>query len=314
MLAFVFPGQGSQAVGMGKALAAARPRARQLFERADQVLGYSLSHLCFEGPADELTLTANAQPAILTCSVAAWQVLEEETGLRPDLVAGHSLGEYSALCCAGALRFEDAVRLVHLRGKYMQEAVPPGEGAMAALMGASAAQVEALCAAVAEGEVLAPANFNGAGQIVIAGRAGAVQRAVDRAREFGARRAVLLQVSAPFHCALMKPAADRLAERLAEVIFADPRVPVVSNVEAQPNRDGSKARELLTRQVTAPVRWEESVQCMVRLGVRRVLEVGPGKVLAGLVRRIAGEIEVANVERAEDLATVAGLVEQGGSR
>jgi [acyl-carrier-protein] S-malonyltransferase len=311
MLAYIFPGQGSQAVGMGKELAATFPRARELFERADQVLGYALSRICFEGPAEELTLTANAQPAILTCSVAAWRVLEEHTELRPDVVAGHSLGEYSALCCAGSLRFEDAVRLVHLRGQYMQEAVPAGEGAMAALMGASAEQVEALCAAAAEGEVLAPANFNGAGQIVIAGRAAAVERAVGRAREFGARRAVLLPVSAPFHCALMRPAAERLAERLAEVTFADPRVPVVSNVEAEPNRDGSKLRELLTRQVTAPVRWEESVKCMARMGVRRALEVGPGKVLAGLVRRIASEVEVANVEKAEDVMAAAGLAEPG---
>lgn len=292
MLAFLFPGQGSQTVGMGKALVEQFPVARATFEQADEALGYAISKLCFEGPAEELTLTANAQPAILTCSVAALRVLEEETSLSPDVVAGHSLGEYSALVCAGAISLEDAVRSVHLRGKFMQEAVPPGEGAMAALMGADAERATALCEAAAEGQVLSPANFNGAGQIVIAGAAAAVARAVDRAKEHGVKRAIPLQVSAPFHCALMEPAAARLAGVLAEIAFDDPRVPVVTNVEAAPNESGARARELLVQQVTAPVRWEESVLQMAEQGVTHAVELGPGKpVLGGMVRRIAKVIK-----------------------
>jgi [acyl-carrier-protein] S-malonyltransferase len=289
---------------MGQSLYREHAVAREIFERADAALGSSLARLCFEGPAEELKLTANAQPGILTCSIAALRVLEAETGLAPEVVAGHSLGEWTALVAAGALAFEEAVRLVHLRGQFMQEAVPAGKGAMAALMGPSAEQVRALCEAAAEGEVLAPANFNGAGQIVIAGHAGAVERAMARAKEFGAKRAMPLPVSAPFHCPLMEPAAGRLAEAMGATRFADPQVPVVTNVEAAPNRDGSRVRELLVRQVTAPVRWEESVQCLAAMGVRRAIEVGPGKVLAGLVRRIAKEIEAANVETAEDVASL----------
>lgn len=292
MLAFLFPGQGSQTVGMGKALVDQFPTARATFEQADEALGYAISKLCFEGPADELTLTANAQPAILTCSVAALRVLGEETDLSPEVVAGHSLGEYSALVCAGAISLEDAARSVHLRGKFMQEAVPPGEGAMAALMGATPETAAALCEAAAQGQVLSPANFNGAGQIVIAGAAAAVARAVDRAKEHGVKRAIPLQVSAPFHCALMEPAAARLAEVLAEVSFADPKVPVVTNVEAAPNESGARARELLVKQVTAPVRWEESVLQMAEQGVTSAVELGPGKpVLGGMVRRIAKAIK-----------------------
>jgi len=292
MLAFLFPGQGSQMVGMGKALADRFPTARAVFEQADEALGYAISRLCFEGPADELTLTANAQPAILTCSVAALRVLHEETGLTPEVVAGHSLGEYSALVCAGAISLEDAACSVHLRGKFMQQAVPAGEGAMAALMGADPERVAALCEAAAEGQVLSPANFNGAGQIVIAGAAEAVARAVQRAKEHGIKRAIPLDVSAPFHCALMEPAAARLAGALAEVEFADPRIPVVTNVEAAPNESGARARELLVQQVTAPVRWEDSVLRMAELGVTRAIELGPGKpVLGGMVRRIAKAIK-----------------------
>ncbi len=304
MLAFIFPGQGSQAVGMGKPLCDRYPLAREAFEQADAALGYSISKLCFEGPADELKLTANAQPAILTCSIAALRVLEQECPLRAEVVAGHSLGEFSALVAAGAVSFEDAVRLVHLRGAFMQEAVPAGEGAMAALMGPSAEQVRALCAAAAEGEALSPANFNGGGQLVISGAKAAVDRAIARAKDFGAKRAVPLQVSAPFHCALMEPAAARLAEELAKVSFHDPRVPVVTNVEAEPNREGSRIQDLLTRQVTAPVRWEESVQRLAAMGVRRAVEVGPGKVLAGLVKRISKEIEVVNVETPDEVAAL----------
>ncbi len=263
-----------------------------MFEEADAALGYGLSRLCFEGPEDQLTLTANAQPAILTVSVAALRVVRARAGLRPTVVAGHSLGEYSALVAAGALRFADAVRLVHLRGKFMQEAVPAGAGAMAAILGLGADDVAAVCREVAAGEVVSPANLNGGGQVVIAGHKAAVDRACAALKAKGAKRAVPLSVSAPFHCALMQPAADRLGAELARVEFATPEVPVVTNVEAAPNQDASRIAQLLTRQVTAPVRWEESVQQLARLGVRRALEVGAGNVLAGLVKRIAPEIEV----------------------
>ena len=304
-LAFLFPGQGSQKVGMGRALHEAEPAARAVFAEADAALGTSLSRLCFEGPEEQLTLTANAQPAILTVSIAALRVLEARTSLRPGVVAGHSLGEYSALVAAGALRFADAVRLVHLRGKFMQEAVPPGVGAMAAILGLDAAVVAAVCQESAGGEVVSPANLNGGGQVVIAGHKSAVERACVAAKARGAKRAVPLAVSAPFHCALMQPAEDKLAAELARVEIAAPRIPVVTNVEAAPNQDPARARALLARQVTAAVRWEESVQRLGAMGVRRAIELGAGNVLGGLVRRIAPEMVVDSAGDPEAIVALA---------
>lgn len=290
-VAFLFPGQGSQAVGMGKALSEAYPEARATFEEANAALGYDLGKLCFEGPESELTMTANAQPAILTTSVAALRVLGRRLpGLRPTVVAGHSLGEWSALVAVGALTLADAVRVVHLRGRFMQEAVPAGVGAMAAILGLGAAEVEAACRDVAGDQVVSAANMNGAGQVVIAGHKEAVTRACARLMERGAKKAIPLAVSAPFHCALMRPAADRLAAELDRVTIAPFDVPVVSNVEAAPNRDPGRVRELLVRQVTAPVRWEESIQRIAELGVETAVELGAGKVLTGLVKRIARSI------------------------
>jgi [acyl-carrier-protein] S-malonyltransferase len=291
--AWLFPGQGTQTVGMGKALAVASPAARDIFERADRALGFSVSALSFEGPEDELTLTKHAQPAILTASIAALAALREA---RPDLTlpsyaAGHSLGEYSALVAAGALAFEDAVRLVHLRGRAMQDAVPAGRGAMAAIMGGDADAVEALCAEAAAGDVLAPANFNAPGQIVVSGSAEAVARAVELA---GARKlkAIPLKVSAPFHSALMAPAAKVVDQALADIPVSPLAFPVISNVEARPNDDASRVRELLVRQIDGAVRFHESITVMAEAGVTTALEIGPGKVLAGLVKRIDKRISV----------------------
>lgn len=293
--ALLFPGQGSQRVGMGKELALKFDVAKQTYAEADDVLGFALSKLCFDGPEDELTLTKHTQPAILTTSIAVFRVLAQK-GLAFDAVAGHSLGEWSALVAAGALDLRDAVKLTHLRGAFMQDAVPVGTGAMAALMGLDAAGTRSVCAqASAPGEPVEPANFNGAGQIVISGHAAAVDRAIALAKPAGAKRAVKLAVSAPFHCSLMKPAAERLAEALANIEVKAPRVPVVANVTAAATQDAAEIKRLLVEQVTAPVRWEESVLALSAMGITRAYELGSGAVLKGLVKRIAETIDVTTI-------------------
>ncbi|TPV92335.1 MAG: ACP S-malonyltransferase [Myxococcales bacterium FL481] len=292
--AFLFPGQGSQKVGMGAELAAAYPIARETFAEADDTLGFALSRLCFEGPDDALALTANTQPAILACSVAVNRVLEAELGLVPGLALGHSLGEFSALVAVGALPFSDALRLVRLRGEAMQQAVPAGVGGMAAVVGLDQATLQAVCDEAAQGEVVSPANENGGGQIVIAGHTAAVERATALAKRRGAR-AIPLRVSAPFHCALMQPAADRLAQALDPIEIGTMRAAVISNVDAAPNRDPARVKSLLTQQVTSKVRWEESVRQALAMGYNRACEVGHGRVLAGLVKRITSEIDVSCV-------------------
>lgn len=301
MTAFIFPGQGSQHAGMGKELADNFGVARQVFEEANEALGFDLAALCFNGPEEDLRLTTNTQPAILTCSIAALRVLQTEIGLQPQFAAGHSLGEYSALVASDALNFADAVRTVRQRGAFMQEAVPVGTGTMAAMLGIERDELELICREAAQGEVVSPANFNSPGQIVIAGHTGAVGRAIEIAKGRGFRKTMLLPVSAPFHCALMKPAAERLKDVLDGVPTATPTVPVVSNVEALPNSDGARIRELLVAQVCAPVRWEESVLKMAELGVTRFIEIGPGKVLSGLVKRIAKDSATANIENLASL-------------
>jgi [acyl-carrier-protein] S-malonyltransferase len=293
-IAFLFPGQGSQAVGMGKELADRYPVARQTFDEADDALGYKLSQLCFEGPEEQLRLTEITQPAILTASVATWRVLAEK-GLRPGFVGGHSLGEYSAHVAAGTLTFVDAVRTVRGRGKYMQEAVPVGVGAMAAILGMDAEAVAAICADAAQGQVCEPANINSAEQIVISGNTAAVERAAQLASHRGAKRAVMLQVSAPFHCSLMKPAQDHLAADLQTLTFRNPDVPVVCNVDAALVADGDGSRDALVRQVTGSVKWDQSMRLLIARGVARFIEVGPGKVLCGLMRQIDRSKSCANV-------------------
>jgi [acyl-carrier-protein] S-malonyltransferase len=293
--AFIFPGQGSQTVGMGKALCDAFPEAKAVFDEADAALGEKLSTLCFEGPEDALKLTANTQPAILTVSVAAHAVLSRRVP-APAFVAGHSLGEWSALVAAGALSLTDAVRAVRARGTFMQEAVPQGVGGMAAVIGLAPQKVKEICEAMAQGQVLAPANYNSPEQTVIAGNAEAVERAAGPLKEAGAKRVLPLPVSAPFHCALMAPVKPRLEEVLEAIQVSPLKVPVVTNVEAAPNPDAARVVPLLVEQVTHPVRWIESVEALARLGVTKVVEVGPGKVLCGLVKRISKELESANVE------------------
>jgi [acyl-carrier-protein] S-malonyltransferase len=296
-LAFLFPGQGSQAVGMGKELAVNYAIAKQTFDEADEALGYKISQLCFEGPEDQLKLTEITQPAILTASVAAFRVLQEKE-IKPNFVAGHSLGEYSAHVAAGTLEFADAVRTVRNRGKYMQSAVPVGVGAMAAILGMPIEQLQAVCAEAAgtDGEVVSPANINSPDQIVISGSAAAVQRAADLAKAKGAKRAIMLQVSAPFHCSLMQPAQDALADDLFALNFNNPNFPVVKNIDGKATMDGTEARQALVHQVTGAVQWVKSMQTLIANDVSTFVEVGPGKVLCGLMRQIDRAKTCANVE------------------
>jgi len=305
--AFVFPGQGAQKVGMGQSLAEACEAAKAVFEQADEALGMRLSSLCFAGPEEELRLTENTQPAILATSIAALRCLEAQ-GVRPDFVAGHSLGEYSALVAAGALRFEDALRVVRQRGQFMQEAVPAGEGAMAALLGVDVEKVEAVCREASERGVCSPANLNSPSQVVIAGHKSAVEYAVTLAKQRGARRAVMLAVSAPFHCALMQPAAERLQPVLGDTAFADLNVPLITNVDAAIITSGEQARVALVRQVASPVRWSESVKRLLDAGVTRFVELGPGKVLSGLLKQMQPEAQILNVEDAPSLEATAASV------
>src|SRR5215467_3065537 len=301
-VAFVFPGQASQYPGMGKELAENYAVARAVFDEADQTLGFSISRMCFEGSEEDLKQTANTQPAILACSVAAYRVAEEK-GLHPDFVAGHSLGEYTALVAAGGLTFANAVVLVRKRGSYMQEAVPPGIGAMAAILGLSPAVVADACRRAAEGEVCTPANLNSPEQTVISGHAGAVKRAVEIASQLGAKRAVILPVSAPFHCALMLPAQEKLTKDLDKTAFLELRVPLVTNVDADTETTGAEAKDALVRQVSMPVRWEESVRLLIDEGVNTFVEMGPGRVLTGLLRQIERSVAALNIEDEKSLAT-----------
>ena len=284
-LAFVFPGQGSQSVGMLAELGE-QPLVKETFAQASEVVGFDLWELVQKGPEAELNDTANTQPAMLAAGVAIWRLWQQRGGENPVVMAGHSLGEYTALVCAGAVDFEEAVALVRERGRFMQEAVPPGDGAMAAILGLGDEQVIAICERAAEGEVVAAVNFNSPGQVVVAGAAGAVSRAVDLAKEEGAKRAIVLPVSVPSHCALMRDAARRLEERLKEVTIRSPEVPVVNNVDVMAERDPEAIRDALVRQLYSPVRWVETIRCLAERGVDSLVECGPGKVLAGLNRRI----------------------------
>ncbi len=306
--AFLFPGQGSQYVGMGKELKDNFKIAADVFAEADDALSDNLSKMCFEGPESDLKLTMNTQPAILTTSIATLRVLQQETGIEPAIAAGHSLGEYSALVCSGAIAFADAVRTVRKRGTYMQQAVPVGMGGMAAILGLDTVLVEQACRDAAQGEHVAPANYNSPGQIVISGHMEAVKRAAAKAEELGAKKTVMLPVSAPFHSALMKPAADMLAEALAGITINDLKVPVLSNVEADfyPSKDA--VRDLLTRQVNSPVRWIEQMEKLIAQSPDRSLEIGPGNVLCGLLRKISRDLKIQKVDTLDDLKEVVAQV------
>jgi [acyl-carrier-protein] S-malonyltransferase len=308
-IGFVFPGQASQYPGMGREFYEHFVEARQVFEAADTALDFPLSELCFNGPAEKLKLTENTQPAILTVSVAVYRVLAAK-GIRPHFVAGHSLGEYSALVAAGSMGLAEAVQAVRNRGRYMQEAVPVGDGGMAAILGLALPQVEALCVEAAQGEVLAAANLNSPTQIVIAGTAAAVQRAVNVAPARGAKKAVILPVSAPFHCALMRPAQERLKKDLESIHFQDLAIPLVNNVDAAPITAGTAVCDSLIRQVCSPVQWSDSMQLLIQQGVRLFVEVGPGRVLSGLARQIDKSIKLANVEDEKSLKDALELIAQ----
>ena len=309
-IACVFPGQGSQYPGMGKDLAENFSASRQVFEEVDDALGFPLSRLCFEGPAEDLQLTENTQPAILSVSVAAYRALEANGLPEPAFVAGHSLGEYSGLVAAGVLTLSDAVKTVRARGRYMQEAVPVGVGAMAAVIGAKLSDIEKVCREVSGEEVCSPANINAPNQIVIAGHATAIDRAVEALKEVGAKRVVKLNVSAPFHCALMKPAQDRLAKDLEQLSFSDAKASVVTNVDAVATKDPAVLRDSLIRQVSSPVRWFQSMSFLIDEGIRTFAEVGPGKVLSGLMRQISRDVNCFNVE---DVAGLRAAVEKAAA-
>jgi [acyl-carrier-protein] S-malonyltransferase len=300
-IAFVFPGQGSQAVGMGKDLAENFPAAREVFEQADEALEFPLAAMCFEGNEEDLQLTANTQPAILATSIAAYRAMAAEGFPKPAFVAGHSLGEYSALVAAGVIDFADAVRTVRKRGTYMQEAVPVGVGAMAAILGLDLEAIELGCSEAAEGQVCSPANINSPSQVVIAGNSEAVDRACEILKAKGAKRAIKLSVSAPFHCQLMTPAEERLAVDLHELNYGDFVFPVVHNIDAQANEDPGKVANALKRQVSSPVKWLQTIEGLRALGIEKFVEVGPGKVLSGLLRQIDRDAGAANVETTESL-------------